>query len=310
MAFHMAPLAGVMVESSGSRSAARPFGDHLGKESAVRGLQDMVPIGVGPEFVQESVQATSDPYVGVPGSGLGAMAARGHAGGEGPLARGAIPRSPRGARSSPGNSAASKVWPTLSRRKFPLASVTVSRATWQVAQSRGLFSGPWLFLVSLSGKEKPGGTVSNVLPEQEKALGCVRPMGGPGSSAARVTPHAKVVFGGDVHRRAELGLIGRAVRIVTDHTGDGPKLPVALLQVVCGFTENHFQGPLSFVAGHAGFGNAAGVFRVGAGGVGRLGPLLHEGVMGSLMALSASVCGVDACLKGRPGLVAAGLATC
>ncbi len=117
-----------------------------------------------------------------------------------------------------------------------------------------------------------------------------------------MTPHAEVVFGGDVHRSAKLGPVRRAVGVVTDHTGDGPKLPVALLQIVGGLTEGHFQGPLTFVTGHAGFGNAAGVFRVGPGAVGRLGPLLHEGVVGSLMALSTAVWGIDPRLEGRPGL--------
>ena len=100
-------------------------------------------------------------------------------------------------------------------------------------------------------ERKPWREIAHVLTEKKRALSCMRPMGRPRGPVSGVTPHAEVVFGGDVHRGTELGPIRRPVRVVTDHTGDGPKFPVPLLQIVGGFTEGHFQGSLTFVTGHA-----------------------------------------------------------
>ena len=92
----------------------------------------------------------------------------------------------------------------------------------------------------------------------------------PSGSASGVTPHAKVLFSWDVDRSTKLCPIRRSMGVVAHYAGDGPEISVALLQVVRGFTEGDFKGFLALVARHTGFGNSAGICRVGPGAVSRL----------------------------------------
>jgi hypothetical protein len=67
------------------------FGQNLGKETPVSGFQDMVPVGIRPQLVQERVDPLSNEAIGIPGSGLGTVTSRIRTGSEGTFRWGTIP---------------------------------------------------------------------------------------------------------------------------------------------------------------------------------------------------------------------------
>jgi hypothetical protein len=264
----------------------------------------MVVIRINPELVEEGVEPIQVPEVGVAGQALGSMTARTGAGCEGAVFHSAAP---------------------LEHRKTVVVEATQGLEGVAYALQEELTAGvcyrevhhmaPGAKLVVVPGAVGVGdvtdlpaetrGEVAHVLTQDEKPLGSVGPMRGPGFTTPSVAYHAQVGPVRDVDGGSELAIESRAVRGMADHAGDGAKLAVPLFQVLGVHPEGLLQGSLAFVAGGTGT-PATGVVHVGASAVGRLGPLLDEGMVTSIVTFPTAVLCVDAGLERGQRLLGAG----
>jgi hypothetical protein len=136
--------------------------------------------------------------------------------------------------------------------------------------------------------------ITNVFTQNQQSLSCVGSVERPRLPSTSVAGHAEVGPIRDVDGGPELGIVGRAVGIVANHTGDSSQLAIAFLQVFGVDAEGLLEGRLTLMATSARTPSSS-VFRVGTSTVSGLGPLLYEGVVASVVALPTPVL----CIGGR-----------